>query len=45
MELVEERSRTGDWEAAPVIGKPGGPVLLTLAERRTRYSIIAKAPE
>jgi len=27
-----------------VIGKPGGPVLLTLAERRTRYSIIAKAP-
>jgi IS30 family transposase len=38
-ELVEERSRTGDWEADTVIGKPGGPVLLTLAERRTRYSI------
>ena len=45
MELVEERSRTGDWEADTVIGKPGGPVLLTLAERRTRYSIIAKAPD
>ena len=43
-EIVEERSRTGDWEADTVIGKPGGPVLLTLAERRTRYSIIAKAP-
>ena len=28
-----------------MIGKPGGPVLLTLAERRTRYSIIAKAPD
>jgi IS30 family transposase len=28
-----------------VIGKPSGPVLLTLAERRTRYSIIAKAPD
>jgi hypothetical protein len=27
-----------------VIGKPGGPVLLTLAERRTRYSIIARLP-
>jgi len=44
-EIIEERSRTGDWEADTVIGKPGGPVLLTLAERRTRYSIIAKAPE
>ena len=44
-EIVEERSRTGDWEADTVIGKPGGPVLLTLAERRTRYSIIAKAPD
>ena len=28
-----------------MIGKPGGPVLLMLAERRTRYSIIAKAPD
>jgi hypothetical protein len=44
-EIVEERSRTRDWEADTVIGKPGGPVLLTLAERRTRYSIIAKAPD
>jgi len=44
-EIVAERSRTGDWEADTVIGKPGGPVLLTLAERRTRYSIIAKAPD
>ena len=25
-----------------MIGKPGGPVLLTLAERRTRYSIICQ---
>mgnify|MGYP000479656352 CR=1 FL=1 len=28
-----------------MIGKPGGPVLVTLAERRTRYSAIAKAPD
>ena len=27
-----------------MIGKPGSSVLVTLAERRTRYSIIAKAP-
>ena len=37
--LVEERSRIGDWEADTVIGKPGGPVLLTLAEYKTRYSV------
>ena len=43
--IVEERSRIGDWEADTVIGKPGGPVLVTLAERRTRYSAIAKAPD
>ena len=42
--LVEERSRIGDWEADTVIGKPGGPVLLTLAEHKTRYSVITKAP-
>ncbi len=44
-EIVEERSRIGDWEADTVIGKPGGPVLVTLAERRTPYSAIAKAPD
>ena len=43
--IVEERSRTGDWEADTVIGKPGGSVLLTLAEHRTRHSVIAKAPD
>ena len=43
-EIVEERSRTGDWEADTVIGKPGGPVLLTLAERRTRYASLRRLP-
>jgi len=43
-EIVEERSRTGDWEVDTVIGKPGGPVLLTLAERRTRYSVSSRLP-
>ena len=43
-EIVEERSRIGDWEADTVIGKPGGPVLVTLAERRTRYSANCESP-
>ena len=42
--IVDERSRIGDWEAGTVIGKPGGAVLVTLAERKSRLSIIAPAP-
>ena len=42
--LVEERSRISDWEADTVIEKLGGSVLVTLAEHKTRYSVIAKAP-
>ncbi len=34
-EIVDERSRIGDWEVDTVIGKPGGSVLVTLAERIT----------
>jgi IS30 family transposase len=43
-EVVNERSRIGDWEADTVIGKQGGDVLVTLVERKTRWSIIGKAP-
>ena len=42
-EVVEARSRIGDWEADTVIGKPGGAVLVTLVERRSRLSLIALA--
>ena len=35
-EVVEARSRIGDWEADTVIGKLGGAVLVTLVERRSR---------
>ncbi len=42
--IVDERSRIGDWEADTVIGKPGGAVLVTLAERKSRLSLIALAP-
>lgn len=43
--IVEERSRIGDWEVDTVIGKPGGSVLVTMAERKSRLSIIALAPD
>ncbi len=43
-EEVNQRSRVGDWEADTVIGKQGGAVLVTLVERKTRFSVIGKAP-
>ena len=42
-EVVEARSRIGDWEADTVIGKLGGAVLVTLVERRSRLRLIALA--
>jgi IS30 family transposase len=38
--IVEERTRIGDWEMDTVIGRPGGPVLVTMVERRSRFSLI-----
>jgi transposase, IS30 family len=43
--VVDQRSRIGDWEADTVIGKPGGAVLVTLAERKTRQSILVLSPD
>ena len=43
-DVVNQRSRIGDWEADTVIGKQGGAVLVTLVERKTRWSTIGKAP-
>jgi IS30 family transposase len=42
-DIVESRSRIGDWEADMVIGKQGGAGLVTLAERKSRFSMIIKA--
>jgi IS30 family transposase len=42
-DIVDERSRIGDWEVDTVIGRPGGVVLVTLAERKSRLSLIALA--
>jgi len=43
-EIVSQRSRIGDWEADTVIGKQGGAVLVTLVERKSRLTVIGKAP-
>ena len=42
-EIVEKRARIGDWEADTVIGRQGGAVLVTLAERKSLFSLIIKA--
>uniref|UniRef100_UPI00405635F3 IS30 family transposase n=1 Tax=Candidatus Electronema sp. TaxID=2698783 RepID=UPI00405635F3 len=44
-DIVEERSRIGDWEADTAIGRRGGAVLVTLVERKSRFSVIALAPD
>lgn len=41
--VVDERSRIGDWEMDTVIGRPGGPVLVTMVERTSRYTVIRLA--
>lgn len=42
--IVAERTRLGDWEADTVEGSKGGPVLVTLAERKSRLFLVGKAP-
>ena len=43
-EAAEERSRPGDWEADTVAGKAGGPRLVTLVDRRSRYLVGGLSP-
>ena len=42
--IVDERKRVGDWEMDLIIGRLGGAVLMTAVERKTRYTVIALAP-
>lgn len=39
-EIVDQRTRIGDWEIDTVIGRPGGPVLVTMVERVSRYTLM-----
>ncbi len=41
--IVEERARVGDWEADTIVGKPGKAVIVSLVERRSRLTRLAKA--
>jgi len=41
--VVDLRSPVGDWEADTVIGKKGHSVLVTLVERKTRFTVAIKA--
>lgn len=41
--VVEERSRLGDWEGDTIIGKGHQGVIVTLAERASRYVVAGQA--
>ena len=40
--IVESRTRVGDWEGDTIIGKGRQSALLTLVERKTLYTVIAR---
>jgi len=41
-EVVNERNRLGDWEADTVIGKKSPYALVTLVERKSRFTLVKK---
>jgi len=41
-EIVDERARIGDWEVDTVIGSRSGAALVTLVDRRSRFTLIGK---
>ena len=40
--IVDEKSRIGDWEIDLVMGRPGTGALVSLVERRSRYTLLGK---
>ena len=44
-DIVDLRLRIGDWEADTVTGQQTGPRLVTLVERKTRYTLIGLAKD
>jgi len=42
--FINKRQRIGDWELDTVQGKVGEEVLVTAVDRKTRYTLITKAP-
>lgn len=43
--IVEERSRIGDWEVDTIIGKRHRQAIVTLTERKSRFSLLAKVDQ
>ncbi len=41
-EVIEARLRLGDWEGDTILGPPGTGGLVTLVDRKSRYTIITK---
>ena len=41
-EIVEQRKRLGDWEGDTIIGKGRRQAIVTLVERKSRYTLIEK---
>ena len=41
--VVDTRRRVGDWEADTIVGKPGTAVIVSLVDRRSRLTCLAKA--
>lgn len=44
-QVVEERTRFGDYEMDTVIGLPSGQTLVTMVERRSRHTLVIKAAD
>lgn len=42
--VIEERSRLGDYEGDTVLGPPGTGGVVTLVDRQSRFTIMAKVP-
>lgn len=40
---VQQRSEVGHWEVDTIVGKSGGPCLVTMVDRKTSYLLTKKA--
>lgn len=43
--IVNDRKRLGDWEVDTLVGKQHKPALVTLTERKSRFTLLGKVPQ
>jgi transposase, IS30 family len=43
--IVETRSRLGDWEADTIVGKGHQPAIVSLSERKSKFTLLAKVEQ